>query len=272
MQIGEIDTCLRLTTVIGAIGVAISCVEDLAARHQYGVNGFLSWEILSLETAWKTRQPAARALNLVMSEGFISLSSVAQIIACAILVLGPEIPPIIVSVCLLLIFLGRYLWVLRSIIGLDGAHQMHVLVFAGLFVASLFPSSLFIEQAAIWFIALHCTLAYFAAGMAKIKGESWRKGTAVTDIMAARLYGCHSVHRFLVARPRLGCFLTWSVIAFELSFPLVFAPYIGIPLLILAILFHIANVFTMGLHTFLFAFIAGYPAILFCRQQLFTML
>jgi hypothetical protein len=64
--------------------------------------------------------------------------------------------------------------------------------------------------------------------------------------------------------------LAWLVISFECTFPiaLAFGKTGSAVYAAIGIAFHISNAVIMGHNTFIWAFVATYPAILFCAMSL----
>ena len=83
-------------------------------------------------------------------------------------------------------------------------------------------------------------------------------------IAATEIYGDALASRVLAAHASTATALGWSVIALETAFPLAL---LGTPLtaMLLAggLAFHVGGAVFMRLNTFLWAFVATYPAILF---------
>src|SRR3989304_154443 len=88
---------------------------------------------------------------------------------------------------------------------------------------------------------------------------------SLIDIMSTSLWGNQNIAKMLVTRKWLALLITYSVITFELMFPLVLVvpPRIALLFLSVGALFHLANAFAMGLNCFLWAFVATYPAVLY---------
>ena len=74
----------------------------------------------------------------------------------------------------------------------------------------------------------------------------------------------------LVERPRLRVVLSWAVILGEVCFPLaVLLPARGVvAVLAVGLAFHLVVAVCMGLNTFVWAFVATYPAVLFAWNAL----
>jgi hypothetical protein len=94
----------------------------------------------------------------------------------------------------------------------------------------------------------------------------WRSGEAVRRILGTRSYGSSRTAAFVSGRAGACAVLSWFLMLFECTFPLALAfGETGFAVFaVLGILFHISNATFMGLNTFFWAFVATYPAILFC--------
>ena len=62
-------------------------------------------------------------------------------------------------------------------------------------------------------------------------------------------------------------FVGWAVIVFELLFPLALVAPNSLMFSLFAIgaIFHLGNALVMGLNTFLWTFLAAYPAVWYCH-------
>lgn len=158
---------------------------------------------------------------------------------------------------------------LRVPFGLDGSDQMLLLIFVALFLQSSFPDDAIVTNACLWFIALQACLSYTTAGIAKLVSPVWRSGDAMFLITNTQSYGTRAISALLLEYPVLSSLMAWIVITFECVFPL--ALVLGIPgcfaILTWGVLFHVGNGLLMGLNTFIWAFLATYPAIVYCSLQ-----
>lgn len=113
------------------------------------------------------------------------------------------------------------------------------------------------------FLSFQVGLAYGAAGWVKLRSGAWRNGSYLAAVLEERgVFAPGSPTN----RPygRTGVIVvTWTVIAFELLFPV--AVFLPTPLFGLfvasGILFHAAVTLVMGVHGFWWSFLAGYPAL-----------
>ena len=173
------------------------------------------------------------------------------------------------AIRLFLVF-GRYLYSLRSRYGLDGAYQATMIMLVAAILASLASPDSFAYRACIWLICIQNILSYFIAGVAKVVGPLWRDGSALHLILSTDTYGCQQISIWLQRHLWLSRCLTWSVVFFEILFPLVlFLPLWGmLTILAIGFTFHLGTAYLMGLNTFFFSFVAMYPAVIYCWYSL----
>ncbi|HEV3047726.1 MAG TPA: hypothetical protein VGY13_10225 [Solirubrobacteraceae bacterium] len=152
--------------------------------------------------------------------------------------------------------------------GDDGGDQMLTIMSTAFTIALLLSFARHALALGLYFMGAQACLAYVIAGVAKLRGEEWRKGIATERIFSTRTYGAPGVAALLRRRPALARAMCWGTIAFEASF--VLAPFLPLPgllaLLAVAASFHVGSAAIMGLNGFLWAFVATYPAIVFLNQ------
>lgn len=123
-------------------------------------------------------------------------------------------------------------------------------------------------KSALIFAACHASLAYFAAGLHKLRSGLWRSGWRLHQIAK---YGSYRLPAFALgalARPRTARWTSRAVIALELALGLtvLLPPAIAWPLLVAGFAFHTLVAVTMGLHGFWWAFAAAYPAMVYVNR------
>ncbi|MBC7429963.1 MAG: hypothetical protein H7336_15220 [Bacteriovorax sp.] len=122
-------------------------------------------------------------------------------------------------------------------------------------------------KAVLWYITLQVISSYFMAGLYKIKQKKWRNGAAVYGFVSSASY---KTPQFIVNKcedPTTAKILAWSVILFELTFPLVLShPYLTVFYLGAGLLFHLGNFMTFGLNRFFWVWSASYPALYYCSK------
>ena len=127
-----------------------------------------------------------------------------------------------------------------------------------------------LREAAAGFLAVQSCMSYAIAGAAKLSSPVWRDGTAVPAIFRTHTYGHPWLYEFVCRYPSVAKALAWTVIAAEISFPLVLvAPRpIARGILLTGVGFHVGNAHFMGLNRFLWSFSGTYPAIVYTARHL----
>lgn len=261
------DEALATVAVIASVGVMILALEDRATRHDFRADGLMSWETRRLASAHQRGRLFAAALDAVFASRRVHLLIGARLAAAAI-VAGAAASGTLVPLPILAVFASLVAMTVRSPYGLDGAHQMYIVVFGSLSLAALASSSGLAGTAAAAFIGAQSLLAYFVSGVFKATSPVWRSGDALIGIMATESYGHPAVFSLLLRRPRLAQAACWAVILLECAFPL--AAWLGTSylwvFLAAGVIFHALNALVMGLNGFLFAFLSTYPAVLFVSE------
>jgi hypothetical protein len=162
----------------------------------------------------------------------------------------------------------------RNVFGGDGADQVLIVVWIGLFVelalCSLLHRASFVGLIAI---AAQSTLSYAVSGIAKLISKEWRNGEAATLIFRTQSYGHPVIYRAASRSRVFKVCLCWTTIAYECFFPAwILMPRAGVfAILAAGVIFHASNAVFMRLNVFFWAFVSTYPAIWFCavyRQQI----
>ena len=265
-----VEPVFRLSGLLLAVGLSISFVEQLANRRHLGGDGVLSWRILRLARRAETAAPGGRdTLALVLDRPGIlfvlALHGTALAMMVGSLAVGTFVPAVqglLVATLLTLHFRNWY--------SLEGADQMMAIVAAAIFFHSLAPDDPLIARAALWFVALQAVLAYFAAGVGKLAAPLWRSGEGLRQIVNTETYGSPRMARLLHDRPLLARLLSWNVIGFQALFPaaLLLGTTGAAVFLLWGLTFHAGSALVMGLHRFLWAFAAAYPAVWYCAGSI----
>ena len=236
-------TALLLTQRILGVGLLIQSVELILTRRIYGNDGALAgWGDVSGLLALRS----GLALWLMIAPGGVSA---------------------VVNVVLLATLLVSSAWLtLRSrgpVCG--GSDSMFFQVQLGLFVAALGFVTPLLTKLGLGWIAAQSVLSYFLAGLGKIQNAGWRNGVALQHLFASNgpYVLWHGVRRLATSQP-ICVLLGWSVVLFELAFPvLLVLPVAGkLAFIMAALTFHLANAVVLGLNRFVWAWAATYPALL----------
>ena len=252
------------TALIVSVGAAISTAEWIHCRHQLQDGGLYSWQVIGTRPLMLRPGMIAAGLNRLLAfrpfVGVLWLRLV--VLVCFPFTVWFNHGVII---ALSIICLSSFLMHLRSPFGMDGSDQMNLQVFGALLLGHL-GGSLLAYEASMWFVAAQACLSYFTSGLAKALSPHWQSGNVVFGIFNTRTYGYEPIARCLLYRPGLEKVLRWGAVAMECSFGL--APFAGFPgclvFITWGVAFHAMNAVIMGLNSFLWSFVATYPAVVYC--------
>lgn len=151
-----------------------------------------------------------------------------------------------------------------------GADRMGLLVLVCLCLAHFAPTPYW-QEIAFGYLALQLVLSYLISGWVKIVNPDWRSGRALRDVFQFSTYPVSDSLRDFADSPRLLFVMSWSVMLFELLFPLsLFFTESLVVALVIATCFHFTNACIFGLNRFFWIWIAAYPSILWLQQRVFT--
>jgi hypothetical protein len=265
----DLDTAYALIIILASAGVILASAELLSLNEEFADGGIFSWDVLRTVSRATLSVGTGRPSQVISHPFFVPAVTGARA-AAAMILIGSVENNGLSRACVLAVIATSIVMRWRAPLGMDGSDQMSLVTFVAIAIHNLFPGDVHIAQASIWFIAVQGCLSYFVAGIAKVISPIWRSGEAVGRIFSTRTYGSSRSASFVSGRAGLCFALSWLVMSFECTFPLVFA-FGGTGFAIFAavgIVFHITNALVMGLNTFVWAFVATYPAILFCAVSL----
>jgi hypothetical protein len=242
------------------VGLVIEAIELFHLRHAFADGGLFSratLETLMTGARWQTRIGAT-----VGGSGAVTVALLGQgIAALAVIVsgLGTAVGMVAAVGCLVS---NGYLRTRRQIGG-SGAEQLTFIVLVTFGLVLLAGGGEGARRLGDGFVAAEVSLAYFASGVSKAVSPVWRRGEAMTGILAMEGCGIPGLAALLTAHPALDRAMCWSVIGWEMTFPLVLiAPLpLMIALLAMGVVFHVACAVLLGLNRFVWAFCGCYPAV-----------
>ncbi|HLY03816.1 MAG TPA: hypothetical protein VKR56_15125 [Candidatus Cybelea sp.] len=142
------------------------------------------------------------------------------------------------------------------------------IVVAALFAESV-PSPIS-EKAVLVFICAQVILAYSTAGLMKCSNWKWYNGSFVRELFSTESFGLSVVTRGFRRFPPLAPLAGTSIVVGETLFWTVLL--VPLPFLLVALgvafMFHWLVAAVMGLNTFVWSFLATYPAIIFCATAI----
>jgi hypothetical protein len=250
-----LETTLRLV----AFSILIQALEMIRIRSAWTGSGPWAWNRIRDEFRAFGRAPFF-ALDLLLSDRGFALLVLSQIVAglgCIVLPNLAWAPALFVTALLQSI---RWRGVFNG-----GSDYMTILVLLALTVASCFDYEAGAVPA-LAYIGIQVLASYFIAGVVKIKEPEWRNGRALRAFLASAREGAPTWVGAL-SSIRVACALgAWGVILFELLAPLVLLasgrPLWAFIVLGIAFVFHLANAVIFGLNRFVWAWLAGYPGVL----------
>uniref|UniRef100_Q022R4 HTTM domain-containing protein n=1 Tax=Solibacter usitatus (strain Ellin6076) TaxID=234267 RepID=Q022R4_SOLUE len=265
----DAGTAYSLIVTLASTGVFIASVELLALKSEFEDGGLFGWEVLRTVSRATLYVGSGRPRQLISHPFFVPTVAGARALAALTLILFRN-HHALSTACVLAVITATILMYWRAPFGLDGSDQMFLITFVAVGIHKLFSADVHIGQASLWFIAIQGCLSYCVAGVAKVISPVWRSGEAVRRIMGTRTYGTSRSASFVSGRAGTCLALSWLLMLFECTFPLALAfGETGFAVFaVMGIFFHIANAAIMGLNTFVWAFVATYPAILFCAVSI----
>jgi hypothetical protein len=147
-----------------------------------------------------------------------------------------------------------------------GSDSMFFQVQLGLLAGSFGFLNPLLPKIGLGWIAAQGVLSYFLAGFSKFRNVRWRNGAAMRSLIVSEgAYVIFQPVRVLARSPAACVLIGWSVLVFELMFPLVLVlPMEGrLVLVCLGFAFHTVNAVVLGLNRFVWAWSATYPAVLY---------
>ncbi len=252
---------LHICGSVAAVGILLASLESMSRRDLLTDDQFASWVVMRSSVPWFSSSLFTRTLGWLFTYPRVLLLHCARIIGGVAVLVGSDglqLPAVAV------IAVGSILLNLRAAYGHDGADQLLVIVFATLTIAYLVPTEP-VRVAALLFLGAQAGLAYLVAGAAKLSSATWRSGRAIPGILGTEIYG-HAWAGSLTQRFRsLALISAWTVMGFECAFIVALGGWLPLTLTFLAlgVGFHLVNAVVMRLNTFLWAFLATYPAVLF---------
>jgi hypothetical protein len=256
----EISTTLYCTKQIISFAIILQTIELIQIRKSFSEQGVWRWEDLKVEFEIFSKLTQKFLAFTLKYENFLVLLALRLIAAICLIFYSNA-------------FLFLYLLISTLLISLrwrgtfnGGSDYMTIIVLSALTFDSLFSSiSEKVSLAAMWYITIQIYSSYFISGIVKIKGRNWRNGAALRSFMCSTIYNDNSLSRLISDNQIISIMISWTIILFELCFvAALLNPLLCVGFIIFALLFHLANFYFFGLNRFFFAWLACYPALLYC--------
>jgi len=249
---------LSLVVRVGSVGVAISSLESLVRRADFGPGGLLRGQVLLTRARW------LRYFTFLSPPGAVLALTGARLVAAGALIAGggdfevARVGAIVIAAATLLLRL-------RTPLDIHALGTMVMVTFTAA-ALGLGAGTRLSMTFALGFIAAQACLAYFVAGASKLAEPSWRTGQAMPQLSSTLMWGNRQQALMLRSHHRLALALCWLTMVGECTFPLALAVPLPITIGLLgcAAVFHIVTAIDMGLNSFVWAFGSTYPAVIFC--------
>lgn len=152
-----------------------------------------------------------------------------------------------------------------------GSDFMTLVVLTGLLIAQLvshFASPELGWRACFWYITIQSITSYFMSGSVKLLKREWRDGRAMTIFLNAAIHGPLKPNHWL-RKPWVAMISSWSFILWESAAPLALLDArLAMVFCSIAALFHFLVFWYFGLNRFFWAWLATFPAIVWCAGQI----
>lgn len=249
------ETTLWWVHQLTAVALCLQSLEDLQIWRNPDCRRVWSWEVLGGEYSSGQRWFLGLSLSDRNFPWLLRIKALAAVGTLA----GPN--PILIGLLFSTTLLVGLRW--RGNFN-GGSDQMTLVLLGALLLASGGPQ---LHYPAVLYLAVQATLSYFVAGLVKARQGAWWSGQALTRYLTAEIYPVPGRVQRLARSPGLMRVASWSVLIFELAFPLcLLAPQACAVFLVIGLGFHLANAWAFGLNRFFWTWAATYPALYYCSS------
>lgn len=266
LPILEVSTpeAARGLTCLFAISAGIQTLEYLRMRTAMGQHGLWSWSIQRQDIP---NPVAQKFFDFIFAESMFNAMLWARLAALLSLALmGANL----VNVSFL--FISNLAVLIRWRGAFNGGSDfMTLVVLTGLLLSQWLGFLTTAEmgwRACFWYITIQSITSYFVSGAVKLLRPEWRNGSAMTIFLNAAIHGpLKETH--LLRKPILASIGSWTFILWECAAPLaLLETRLAWVYCCIAALFHFLVFWFFGLNRFFWAWLASFPAIVWCSGQL----
>ncbi len=267
----SVQSALVLIGMIAAVGIVVDSLEQIAQRETLSESGVFAFSVL--RTGWRpfVDGPMARPLSWLMAYPRVLAVLALQMGGALLLLVLPladdGLRQVLGIAGFALVVVSRMLIYARNQMGLDGSDQMFLVVSTAGLIGWLGARTGAVDVAVIY-IACQLILAYVVAGVAKASSPIWRSGRALGALLDTVGLGRPQLAALLRRHATVSVAACWFVIVFECLGPALVLGGVRGAWCFIAVsgAFHLAIAFVMGLNSFVWAFGATYPAVLFLAE------
>jgi hypothetical protein len=258
----------QLTVWLLCIGMFIVTLEHWYSLDEFTPSGVYAWPILRLLHVTRVGKFITLVVDQAPGVGAVRAILLIRLL-CITSICFLGVGTVGFYAALVTLSLINVLFTFRRVFGDDGSDQMTTIVLLTLCLCCWPGCSTLVKSCGLWFLALQLCLSYCAAGVAKALSGQWRSGGAVYRVFNTGAFGAPWAARMLQDRNSVNLALCWSVILMEVFYPACIvlpAPWKwAFP--IWGLSFHILCGIIMGLNSFIFTFLATYPALIYIASQ-----
>lgn len=269
---------VNLTVRLCCVGRAINLAELVVARSERRAGGMLNWEIAGLildaQPAGASQTGTSRIARLSKFVGKRCVGMSSSVFNWLLWVEAAVILSLFLFPAMLILKAAAVLCLLiemkRHYFSVDGSDEMTLLCLTATCLAGFGDSSRYVA----FFLAAELALAYTTAGAYKAASPFWQKGKALLHITRTKAFGHKRVSKLLHRYPLLSRYSELALVLWESGFLIaLIAPRPVLWMMLAAgVVFHLACAGVMGLNSFLWAFSAGYPCVIFANEQIHRVL
>ena len=260
----DLYIALRVLECLLATSLLIQSLEFLRIRHFSDAQAVWSWDVQKTDVAhapaWLRHlfdwlyQERVHRLHLLLRAG-----------AAASLYVGVSLTSSLFLFVSTLLILIRWRGAFNG-----GSDFMTLVVLTGVLISQLaqpFVGAVLAWKAGLWYITIHSITSYFISGAIKLLQPEWRDGRILTHFLEGGLHG-PLPDDSLFRHRGIAIAASWSFIVWECLFPLALAgPHWALLWCSVAAVFHLLVFRFFGLNRFVWAWIASFPAIVYCSGQ-----
>jgi hypothetical protein len=247
---------------LAGVATVVAALELVWIRHAVSDAGVFRWATLRRDFAGAPAVVRAIADRVFCARGI-------QIVIAVQLASGLALPWLAHPAPAWLAFATTFAIAIRFRGSYNGgSDSMLLVVLLALALARSAPGG-WLAPAALAYAAAQLVLSYFIAGVAKLRDPRWRRGTALPILVQLPHYGVPARAQAILSRPGVARVATAAMLGFECGFPVALLdPTVCLGLLGAGVAFHLGNAVVFGLNRFLWAWLAGYPALVFWVERL----
>jgi hypothetical protein len=254
--------CLEAVASLSSVSLLISSLQSLFLFRHYADSGLFSWRVQRTRHPGLLRSPFLRVYDRLFSYPAILWLFTLRVILCAAVFFLLQHRNALQGICTLIAFVSIVLSI-RGPDGENGADEMTLIMFVSLSIVLASPDE-WVWKCGLFFVAGQLLLAYCTSGYIRIRESTWRDGSALLVVLRQHTYGNRWFWLRARRHPGWNRWMSRTVLLYECAIPIVFFIPMKFVYFFLAfgVIFHVLNAVVMGLNTFLWAFVAAYPALL----------